>query len=292
MIGLRVVRLLREAGRPVIATDRTAPSQAPGETIVAAELTDPLRMLALAREAGSIIHCGAASGPMVGRDHPAGVANVNIGGTVTLLEAARLFGMSRFVHCSSVVAYGNTDPRLGEEADESTPLAATDVYGASKAASDLMVQAYARQHGVDARIARIGWVYGPGRQAPGVVSTLLRNALDGRPTVFDHDGSYAVPLVHADDVASALVSLHDLTTPAQRAFNVTGEDRTPIRDLAGMIRTMLPAAEITFTPGVVLDDYVQGRLSTKALRATGWKPLVSLEDGLSAYRDWLSAHPF
>lgn len=276
----------------MIATDRAAPAHASDQDIKVAELTDALRMMALARDAGSIIHCGAASGPMVGRDHPAGVALVNVGGTVTLLEAARLFGISRFVHCSSIVAYGDTHTGPGESVDERAPLRATDVYGASKAAADLMVQAYARQHGLDARIARIGWVYGPGRQTPGVVGSLLRNALDGRPTLLDHDGSYPVQLIHADDVASALVTLHDAGNVPQRAFNVTTGTHTPIRELAEIITAAIPAADVRFTSGSVLDDYNQGVFRTDALWRLGWKPLVGLRQGLAAYQQWLSGNPF
>jgi UDP-glucuronate 4-epimerase len=292
LIGARIVKALREVGYDVIATDRAGATHEPDLKIVQADLTDTLRMTALVKNAGSIIHCGAASGPMVGRDHPAGVASANISGTVTLLELARLFDIRRFVYCSSIVAYGDMDPNLANPVGERAPLTADDVYGASKAAADLMTQAYARQHYLDARIARIGWVYGPGRRTPGIVNNLLRNALDGCPSVFDHDGSYPVQLVHADDVASAVLAVYRADTVPQRTFNVTAGTCVTMRELANMVETILPGSDIRFTPGKVLDDYKQKPLSTEALRSLGWEPRVDIAAGLRSYMEWLSVHPY
>src|SRR5437868_4399321 len=69
------------------------------------------------------------------------------------------------------------------------PLAATEIYGASKAAGDLMVRAYASEHGVDAVALRIGFVYGPRRRTASFLHTAIRDALDGRRTIVREDGA-------------------------------------------------------------------------------------------------------
>ena len=292
LIGRVLVERLRSTGRSVLAVDRVPPVEPAEYEVTIAELTDVHRINALvAAGLDGIIHCGGISGPMVGRDHPAGVIGVNVGGTVNLLESARLFAVRRFVFCSSIVAYGAT-PAGQSPVDEGAPLTATDIYGASKAAADLLVRAYAAQHGLDARVGRIGWVYGPRRRTPSVVGRLLRNALDGVPAVLDHDGTYPLQLVHLDDVAAALLVLYDSEGIAGRAFNITGGVRTRMADLAALVTACVKEADIQFLPGQVLDDYQQELFSLSALQDLGWRPKVALEEGVAQYADWLSKHPY
>lgn len=292
LIGAAVVERLRQAGRPVLAVDRVAPEDAAGLELAIAELTDVHRLNAMAATGlDGIIHCGGISGPMLGRDHPAGMVAVNVGGTVNLLEAARLFGARRFVFCSSIVAYGSTPAGL-DVVGEGAPLTATDMYGASKAAADLLVRAYAAEHGLDARIGRIGWVYGPRRRTPSVVGRLLRAAVAGSPVTVEDDGAYPLQLVHVDDVVAALLTLYDAEGASGRAFNITGGTQTRLADLAAIIGAAVPGAEIRLTPGQHMSDVVQGRFSVAALEALGWRPQVGLADGIAAYAEWLRAHPY
>jgi UDP-glucuronate 4-epimerase len=292
LIGHSLVRRLRSAGRSVLAVDRVPAAADAGLDVSIAELTDIHRINALAAAGiDGIIHCGGISGPMLGRDHPAGMVAVNVGGTVNLLEAARLFAARRFVFCSSIVAYGAT-PAGQEVVDESEPLTATDMYGASKAAADLLVRAYAGQHGVDARVGRIGWVYGPRRRTPSVVGRLLRAALAGTPLTLEDDGSYPLQLVHVDDVVMALIALYDADGAAGRAFNITAGVQTPLAELASTIAAIVPGAEFRFTPGQSMSDVAQGRFNVAALQGLGWRPALGLTDGIATYADWLSKNPY
>lgn len=292
LIGRALVERLRSAGRPVLAVDRAPPADETEEPVAIAELTDASRLFALvASGVDGIIHCGGISGPMLGRDNPAGLVGVNVGGTVTLLEAARVLGVRRFVFCSSIVAYGET-PAGQEPVDEGAPLTSLDVYGASKAAADLLVRAYARQHGLDARVGRIGWVYGPRRRTPSVVGRMLRSALDGVAVTLDHDGSFPIQVVHVDDVVSGLLALYDADGVAGRAFNVTAGMSIPVADVAALVVAAVPGADIRFTQGRVMDEARQATFSVDALKALGWHPAVGLGEGVARYADWLSRHHF
>lgn len=292
LIGRALVERLRLAGRPVLAVDRAPPADETEEPVDIAELTDASRLFALvASGVDGIIHCGGISGPMLGRDNPAGLVGVNVGGTVTLLEAARVLGVRRFVFCSSIVAYGET-PVGQEPVDEGAPLTSLDVYGASKAAADLLVRAYARQHGLDARVGRIGWVYGPRRRTPSVVGRMLRSALDGVAVTLDHDGSFPIQVVHVDDVVSGLLALYDANGVAGRAFNVTAGMSIPVADVAALVVAAVPGADIRFTYGRVMDEARQATFSVDALKALGWHPAVGLGEGIACYAGWLSRHRF
>lgn len=293
LIGRVVVERLVAAGRPVLPVDRVPASADAGYVVTTAELTDVHRLHELvASGIDGIIHCGGISGPAVGRDHPAGVAGVNVGGTVTLLEAARLCRVRRFVFCSSIVAYGATPAGL-DVVDEAAPLTATaDIYGASKAAADLLVRAYGEQHGLDIRIGRIGWVYGPRRSTPSVLGSMMRSCLAGRPLTVEHDGTFPLQLVHVDDVATGLLTLYDSEPAGGRAFNITGGTQLSVTALADLVVAAIPGAEIGFTPGTPLRADRQGLFSVVALQGLGWRPRVTLTEGIARYADWLRLHPF
>src|SRR5437879_1654102 len=100
LIGRLTVEKLIARGRTVIACDRVPPPDPASYATVVAELGDVHRLNDIVAHGGveAIIHCGAISGPMVGRDHPAGTAAINIGGTVNLLEIARQRRLRRFVY--------------------------------------------------------------------------------------------------------------------------------------------------------------------------------------------------
>ncbi|MBI3707198.1 MAG: NAD(P)-dependent oxidoreductase [Proteobacteria bacterium] len=293
LIGRALVETLLRRGRVVVAVDRVAPPDPAAFETVIAELADAPRLNAIvAAGVDGIIHCGAISGPMLARDRPAEIAAVNIGGTVNMLEAARLARVRRFIFCSSIAAYGAT-PAGVSPVGEDAPLAATDIYGASKAAADLMVRAYARAHGVDAAVLRLGWVYGPRRRTRSLLHTLIRDALAGTPTNVDHDGAYCVQMVHVDDVVAALIAAYDAIDLRRRAFNVTGGTRVAMRDLATLVKAALPRAVFRFTPDIVLDDDHQERFAlAAAVQAFGWSPGVSLEVGIAGYAEWLSLHAY
>ncbi|HCO43074.1 MAG TPA: NAD-dependent dehydratase, partial [Gammaproteobacteria bacterium] len=117
LIGRAVCRHLAARGTPILAVDRIA-GRADPCAIEICDVTDIHRLHALAQrfEIGGIIHCGAFSGPMVERDNPHAIAQVNIGGTANVLELARIHKVRRFVFCSSASAYGATPQASSGEA--------------------------------------------------------------------------------------------------------------------------------------------------------------------------------
>lgn len=293
LLGRGVVEFLMAQGRAVLPVDRAPPPDPADFTVELAELSDAPRMRALVeRGVAGIIHCGGISGPMVAPDRPALVAEINVSATLTLLEAARCAKAGRFVYCSSVAAYGAT-PKGLDPVDESAPLAAAGIYGASKAASDLLTRAYAREHGLDAVVLRIGWVYGPRRRTESLPHTLIRDALAGRETVVPHDGGSPVQPIFGEDVVRALVAAFDTPGVAGQAYTATGNTRLPQQELAALVQKILPQARFRFTPGVPYQGALPGRFDiSAAARDLRWQPQVGLEDGLRRYVDWLRQHEY
>ena len=293
LIGSKVIEMLQVLNVDVVATDVANPNlDCP---FLAADFMDSSSVRALLDHPfGSIIHCGAISGPMLGRDDPAGTIRINVDGTVTLLEEVRKRRLGRFIYCGSIAAYGATGDVTGDGPIKTdAPLAAADIYGASKAAGEMMVRAYASEHGVDACMLRIGWVYGPKRRTRSLIYNLIRDALDGRQTVIAHDGKHAIQQVHVDDVARGLIKAWQSNDTKGRVFNLTGGVRHGMRDIAALVASIVPDTRYQFTDGIAYADVVQSLFDiSDTCSALDWKPRISLDAGIRTYADWLHNNEF
>ena len=226
LIGFGVAARLAQEGRAVIGTDRIQPREDGGFPSTDAELTDVHKLHAICSgDISAIVHCGAVSGPMLGRDNPRAVIETNVAGTANLLEIARQRGV-RLVFCSSTSAYGDTATGL-DPVPEDAPLAANDIYGATKASGR---HPHPRLRRPDRpRRHRAALLLGL-RAAP---PHPLRGARDdqgraGRPQppVSLYGRGFTRQYVYIDDVVSAVIAALDAgEIGPQRAFNVTGGQR-------------------------------------------------------------------
>jgi UDP-glucose 4-epimerase len=223
-------------------------------------------------------------------------ADVNLIGLLNLLEGAREGGVERVVFASSGgVVYGESD-RLPHP--ESAPKLPLSPYGVSKLASEFYLAQYALLHGIGARALRYANVYGP-RQNPhgeaGVVAIFGTRLRQGRPLTVYGDGGQTRDYVYVEDVARANLLATD--APARRpggiddlAFNVGTGRETSVNDLA---RTLMTAAGITVTiersPARAGELQRSAVAVDKAAAELGWRPAVTLEEGLRRTFLWLSS---
>lgn len=284
LLGSAVVDRLRQRGTRVVATD-VAPSS---RDVLALDVTDAPAVDAIVTEKNvtGIVHCGAISGPMVARDNPRTIVDINIGGTTNLLEAARTHRMRRLVLCSSLTVYGTTG---NSPVPETTPTAPTSVYAASKVAGEALLNAYAEQHSVDTIALRIGTVYGPGRRTACFIRTLLNNARNGVPTILPFGRDFPRQYLYVDDAADALVRAWDATAPAHRVFNVTGGSYLTMTQVADTAATVVPGIDVKLGEGPDPDDPDwQGPLTPDhAASELGYHARWSLAEGIKAYADWM-----
>jgi nucleoside-diphosphate-sugar epimerase len=285
------VRRLQAAGRAVIGTDVMAPS-GHDFPFVQADTRDIARHTALvAAGCDGIIHCGGISGPMLAQDNPAELFDINIRGTWLLLELARIFRLRRFILCSSVSAYGTADDR--ETVGEDTPLRASTAYGTSKAASDLVLQTLATQHGVSAAALRLGWVYGPRRRTDGILRPMIRSGLDGPLFALPEGADHVLQFVHVEDVVDALIAAFDAPSLPRVAYNINGPKALSLGAIADVVRAAVPAAQMHIGPGLLPDTDVQAPMAlTAAAEDLGWQPRIDLATGVRLYADWLRTNAF
>jgi nucleoside-diphosphate-sugar epimerase len=295
-VGQVVARRLSAAGRPVIGTDLVAPApdagMGAGFVFAQADARDLARHTALlAGGCDGIIHCGGISGPMLARDNPAELLDINMRGSLLLLELARIFTLRRFVLCSSVSAYGMAG--ADGVATEETPLRASTAYGTSKAASDLLLQTFAAQYGLSAVALRLGWVYGPRRRTDGLLRPMIRSAFDGARFTLPQGADHALQFVHVEDVAEAIIAAFDAPGLARPAYNINGSEVLTLGAIAALVTQLVPAAEIAIGPGLLPETDVQPPMSLAAAEAElGWRPRITLAEGLRGYAAWLRGNAF
>jgi UDP-glucose 4-epimerase len=213
-------------------------------------------------------------------------ADVNIGGMLNLLEAARQAGVRRFVFSSTGGAiYGEQDLFPAPESHPTRPLSP---YGVSKAAGELYLGYYRAQYGLSSIALRYANVYGP-RQNPhgeaGVVAIFSQRLLAGESCTINGTGEQTRDFVYGPDVARAnyLAALSDHTEPLNIGTGRETSVNTLYAHLAKAAGVATPAQHAPAKPGEQLRSCVD---ASAAKRVLGWEPTVSLEDGIAATIQW------
>ena len=225
-------------------------------------------------------------------------AQVNILGTLNLLEAVRgagRMGTTRFVFASTGGAiYGDSAPPPNVETVRKEP---DSPYAVAKHTAEQYLSYYARIHGLNAVAMRFANVYGP-RQDPhgeaGVVAIFCGRLLAGQPLTVFGDGNQTRDYVYVGDVAASIVRGAQHTPPKSagmdaRAFNIGTGVPTSVVDLASaMMRAVGRTVPIEFAaarPGEQRQSYLN---IDKAAAELGWRPSVSLAQGLAETYAWFA----
>lgn len=212
-------------------------------------------------------------------------ASVNLMGAVNLLEAAREVG-ARFVFASTGGAlYGDADVLPTPETYPAWPVSP---YGVSKLSFEHYLHCYRVEHGLSYAALRYANVYGP-RQNPhgeaGVVAIFCQRLLKGERAVINGDGLYTRDFVYVADVVSAILAAVDSEICGH--FNVGTGRQTTINEIFHLVARHLGADDQEFhgppRPG---DQRTSALDSTLIGQKLGWKPEVTLEEGLAETADW------
>lgn len=233
-----------------------------------------------------IIHIAGLMGGPYFATNPHYHIRINTMGTVDLLEAARIFGISRFVYCSSGSVYG---PRE-DVPDETVPLSPGDLYGAAKASAEFFGLQYANEFNVDFRAIRVYFAYGPGVM-PSELYPLYQavfGCLEGHTEVRLPAGAdQAIDFTYLRDIARAILLLYEAPQVEHRQYNVTSGVWYPIPELIDKVAGIA---------GVSVDAEIgPGRImprgpsldSTRLKTELGFEPQYSIEDGVKEYMQWI-----
>jgi CDP-glucose 4,6-dehydratase len=239
----------------------------------------------------SVFHLGAQTIVGVARRAPLATLETNVRGTYNLLEVCRRHSdlIRSIVIASSDKAYGEA---VQLPYTEESRLAANHPYDVSKAAADMIAQAYHHTYGLPLAIARCGNIFGGGdlnwsRIVPGTIRSLLA---EERP-VLRSDGTFVRDYLYVRDAVAGYLDLGariDVDGVAGGGFNFSAEDPISVSDLVRSICGLMgqPATDPIVLGTAVGEIHDQHLSSAKARRLLGWKPAYDRETGLEATIGW------
>ncbi|GIV52125.1 MAG: dTDP-glucose 4,6-dehydratase [Candidatus Kapaibacterium sp.] len=233
-----------------------------------------------------IIHCAAESHVDRSIAAAAPFIETNVRGTLVLLEAARKYGIERFIHVSTDEVYGTLGPDDPPFTEES-PLAPNSPYAASKAGADCLVRAFVHTYGLPAIITRCSNNYGPFQFPEKLIPLAIANALDEQPIPIYGDGRQVRDWIYVTDHCRGLVAAYEHGRIGQ-TYNFGGRSERPNIDVVRAILRLLGRPEslieyVTDRPG---HDRRYAIDCSKAERELAWRPHVTFEDGLAETIAW------
>jgi nucleoside-diphosphate-sugar epimerase len=305
-VGLNVVEQLLGRGEAVVVYDLSLPPRGFSKvTAVQGDVTD-LRAVKEVFEKYSpdqVIHAAAiTAGPQRDAREPRRIAEVNLIGTLNVLEAAREYSLRRFVHASTGALYGaagiGVDEPLDEERHRPVP---ESMYGITKYAAERACLRLAALWNLDVRVGRLALAYGRWEHASGLRDRLsppteiARLALAGREAVFPPLGP--TDYIYAPDVARALIALLDAEAPSHRLYHLGTGTAWALPEWCALLAQRFPAfrwreserpEECNVMP---LVPGTRTRFSNRRLvEDLDYAPQFSLAAAMEDFVAWLGAH--
>ncbi len=285
-LGSALVRRLVERGHSVRVLDDLSagdPARLPqAASFMRGDVNDLPRLWTLLQGVECVYHLAARVSVPESVRYPREYNAVNVGGTVSVLEAMRDVGVRRLVFASSGAIYGNqpTQPLR-----EDLPPDPTSPYAVSKLAAEHYISTIGRLWGVETVCLRIFNAYGPGQQMPvahpPVIPHFLRQVLGRGSLVIHGSGAQTRDFVYVDDVVEALIAAATAPNVDRRVINVGSGTETSINDLVRQIETITGLeAHVLRVPS---EDSGVSRMCadlTLARELLGWSPRVFLAEGL------------
>ena len=237
----------------------------------------------------TVVHTAGLVGTKVAEAPYTGI-QINVMGTINVLEAVRLAGVQRLVHISSLSVY---DQRRDCPAplSEDFPRGNGRLYDNTKVAKELMVEAYQRLYGFEVIVLRLAKLYGFGHFQGGsaggrLIQTLVQCGLRGevarvpRPLTTDFEYIYAKDVGRAVDIAATI------PLPEETYFNIGSGEVLTFDELVRAIRGVLPGLEVEILPGPAPATQVKQPMDpSRARDVLGWEPRYAMEE---AFRDYVA----
>lgn len=224
----------------------------------------------------------------------------NVDGTRVLLESVvkRTTGglQIHFVHVSTDEVYGSLGPEDAAFTEE-TPLSPQNPYAASKAASDMLVQAFINTHKISAIITRCSNNYGPRQHPEKLIPLMTLNALNNRQLPIYGDGLQVRDWIHVEDhangVLSAMLALYVGRISSGEVFNFGADNEQKNIDIVKKIISQTNASDslVNFVKDRPGHDKRYAMKYKKAEKVLGWKPEIDWNTGLVKTIQWYTMNP-
>jgi UDP-glucose 4-epimerase len=293
-IGSALVRLLVERGDDVRVYDNLSTGSAEllegtGAELVRGDVRDAESLRQAAEGRQVVFHLAAGTGVLPSIEDPLADFELNAGGTLAALWAARQAGAGRFVFSSSNAPLGAG----AYPASEEKPVAPLSPYGAGKAAGEAYCSAFHGAYGLDAVAVRFSNAYGPRSAHKGnVIPLFLRRLLEGRELVVYGDGEQTRDFVYVEVLADGLVRASEAEGIGGEIFQLASGVETSLNTLVSLLAEVTGREpQVRREPpraGEILRNY---SLVEKARDRLGYAPAVELREGLRRTYEWFSSAP-
>lgn len=238
-----------------------------------------------------IVHLAARAGVRPSLEQPALYADVNVRGTVAMLELARKLGVSRFVFGSSSSVYGDTStPPFRESEPAAEPISP---YAATKRAGELACHAHRHLYGTATVCLRFFTVYGPRQRPDLAIHKFTKLMAAGEEIPFFGDGSTERDYTYVDDIVQGVEGAIAYTADHPGCFEIVnlGENRTV--SLARLVEilgeTLGVEPKLRRLPPQPGDVQRTCADVSKARALLGYDPQVAVEEGVRRFVDWFRA---
>ncbi len=258
----------------------------PNYTFVHGDITDRELINTLFRKGiDAVINFAAESHVDRSIQNPGVFIKTNVEGTQVLLEAARVYKVSKFVQVSTDEVYGSLGP-TGLFTEE-TPLAPNSPYSASKAGADLLVRAYHETYGLPVNITRCSNNYGPYQFPEKLIPLMILNALSDKKLPVYGDGLNVRDWLHVEDHCTAI----DLVLRKGRngeIYNIGGNNEKSNLEIVKTILKELnkPESLIEFVEDRLGHDRRYAINAEKVKNELGWRPSYQFEGGIKKTIQW------
>ncbi len=233
----------------------------------------------------AIVHLAARAGVRPSIENPALYADVNINGTLVLLEATKRCGVGKFIFASSSSVYGNNEKvPFSEDDNVDFPISP---YAATKKAGELICHTYHHLYAIPITCLRFFTVYGP-RQRPDLAIHKFAKLIEaGEPIPVYGDGTMMRDFTYIDDIINGTIAALE-RCKGYNIYNLGESQPISVNDLVEELEKALNKKAIKqfmpTQPGDVERTFAD---VTKAERDLGYKPSTSIEKGLSEFVAWL-----
>ncbi|MCZ7663037.1 MAG: GDP-mannose 4,6-dehydratase [Thermoleophilia bacterium] len=231
----------------------------------------------------AVINLAARAGVRSSVQNPYVYVQTNAMGTLNLLELCRERGVSKFVLASTSSLYGAHNPvPFGEDANTDRVLSP---YAASKKAAEAMCYTYHYLHGLDVTVLRYFTVYGPAGRPDMSLFRFTQWIHEGLPVTVYGDGSQSRDFTYVDDIArGTILGLRPL---GFEVINLGGDRPVSLREVISLVeRQAGREAALEYEPGHPADVPATWASIEKAGMLLGWRPEVSLEEGVARLARW------
>jgi len=246
------------------------------------DVNDRPKLWTLLQDIDCVYHLAARVSVQESMLYPREYNHVNVGGTVSLLEAMRDVGVKRVIFVSSGAVYGNQGAQPLAESASPNP---GSPYAVSKLSSEFYIRTIGALWEIDSVVLRVFNAYGPGQHLPPahapVIPSFLRQASSNGNLVVHSDGAQTRDYVYIDDVVEALVAAGGSSAANGKIINIGSGEETTIRDLVRMaIETAGGSPQVIYNPrheGGVRRMCADLSVARAIL---DYQPKISLADGL------------